>query len=130
MHLPNTEVTEATDDTEVTDEEDIDTDDDDNFVIISPMFNYKCTNTGTFAHITDCSKFWLCTQPAGGTALEPKLFKSPTEFLYDDKKRRCVPAEGVVCGTEPDLLARFQLEPQGVQLRVSELDAFFALYNF
>ena len=98
-------------------------------VIVAPTFDFQCTNKGTFGHDSDCSKFWLCTQPAGATALGPQLFKCPPDYLYNDSTRRCVPASEVVCDKVPDL-GRIQFEPRPVQLRVSDLDAFFNLYNF
>ena len=101
----------------------------DNTVIVTPMFDYQCTNKGTFGHDSDCSKFWLCTQPQGATSLEPQLFKCPAGYLYDDEKRRCFPeAEVEECDKVPDL-GRFQVEPPAVQLRVSDLEAFFSRFN-
>lgn len=100
----------------------------DNTVIVSPMFDFQCTNKGTFSHDSDCARFWLCTQPAGTTALTPQLFKCPPEYLYNDSTRRCVPEDQVDCNKTPDL-SRTRLEPRPIQLRVSDLEAFFNLYG-
>ena len=38
---------------------DVDEEDSSN-VIITPSFDYECTEEGLFGHDSNCAKFWLC----------------------------------------------------------------------
>ena len=49
-------------------------------------------------------------------------------FQFDEGKLRCLKQEIVSCNKTPDF-AKIRLEPAAKQLRVSELDAFFQLWN-
>ena len=37
-----------------------DTEEDSSNVIITPSFDYECTEEGLFGHDSNCAKFWLC----------------------------------------------------------------------
>ena len=40
--------------------EDVDEIETDSSVIVSPTFDYECSNEGIFPHESNCHKFWLC----------------------------------------------------------------------
>ena len=37
-----------------------DADGDSTSVIVSPTFDFECSNEGLFPHENNCQKFWLC----------------------------------------------------------------------
>ena len=91
-----------------------------NTVIVSPTFEFECTDKGIYEHDSDCARFWLCKAQNG----EPELYKCPAGYLFNDEKRRCVKEEEVACDKVPDF-SRIAYEPQPIQLQVSQLDTFF-----
>lgn len=50
-------------------------------------------------------------------------------FQFDNQRLRCVRKETVSCSKKPDL-TKIHLEPQGVKLRLSDLDSFFSRFSF
>ena len=90
-------------------------------VIVSPTFEFECTDKGIYEHDSDCARFWLCKAQNG----EPELYKCPAGYLFNDEKRRCVKEDEVTCDKVPDF-SRIAYEPQPIQLQVSQLDSFFS----
>ena len=90
-------------------------------VIVSPTFDFECSEKGIFSHKSDCSRFWLCK----GENSQAELYKCPADYIFNDDKRRCVKEAEVSCDKVPDLL-RIANEPLPIVLRVSQLDSFFA----
>merc|ERR1711936_1076835 len=104
--------------------EETDEDSEDLTVIVAPTFDFECSNKGIFSHESDCARFWLCKAQNG----EPELYKCPAGYLFNDEKHRCVPEGEVSCAKTPDLL-RISSEPAPIQLRVSQLESFFAQWS-
>ncbi len=61
--------------------------------------------------------------------LSSALYRCPGGFLYDPSVRRCLPGEEVSCSTTPDL-GRIAREPAPVQLRIVDLEPFFAMNRY
>ena len=61
--------TEGSDSVEVEDGGDADEEEESSNVIITPSFDYVCTEEGLFGHDSNCAKFWLCK----GKVLSPSL---------------------------------------------------------
>ena len=115
-------------------------------VIVAPTFDFECSDKGIFSHQSDCARFWLCKAQNG----EPELYKCPAGmywisrnfffkinilyfflfvgYLFNDEKHRCVEEGEVSCAKTPDLL-RISSEPAPIQLRVSQLESFFAQWS-
>jgi len=102
---------------------------DTDLVIVQPTFDFQCTAPGFFAHGSDCTKFWLCKQDEFINRLEPNLFKCPAGYLFNDSVRRCLKEAEVVCDKTPDE-ELIRLEPEAIQLRESELEAFFSRFAY
>jgi len=103
-------------------------DEDSSNVIITPSFDYECTEEGLFAHDSNCAKFWLCHETNG--SLDPaELYRCPDGYEFDDNVLRCQKEEDVECEKTADSVQE-RLESPAITLQVSELDSFFRRWTF
>ncbi len=71
----------------------------------------------------------LYNRQDGGTRLSAGLYRCPEGFLYSESVRRCLREQEVACSKVPDL-ARMAGEPTPYQLRVADLQGFFARHRY
>jgi len=97
-------------------------------VIITPSFDYECTEEGLFGHDSNCAKFWLCKESNG--SLDPaELYRCPDGYEFDESVLRCQKEEDVDCEKTADSVQE-RLESPARTLTVSELDSFFSKWSF
>jgi len=124
--------TEGSDSVEVEDGGDADEDaggeEESSNVIITPSFDYVCTEEGLFGHDSNCAKFWLCKE-SNGSLDDAELYRCPDGYLFDENVLRCQKEEDVECEKAPDSVQE-RLETPAITLQVSELDSFFRKWSF
>jgi hypothetical protein len=122
-----TTVEAETDSPEVDGSGDADGDSTENSIIVSPTFDFECSNEGLFPHENNCQKFWLCK--GSDDNVEPaELYRCPDGYLFDESILRCQKEDGVECDKVTNR-AQEQFEI-AITLQESELDSFFRTWSF